>query len=43
MNRGSLSLARPADHPALTPGRLGALVGPPARLGGVLGLAYVYL
>ena len=26
MNRGSLSLARPADQPAVTPGRLGALL-----------------
>ena len=39
MNRGSLSLARPADHPALTPGRLGALLALLAGLVGVLGLA----
>ena len=39
MTRGSLSLARIADHPALTPARLGALLALLMLLIGALGLA----
>lgn len=39
MSLGSLSLARPADHPALTPARLGAVLALLALAVGALGLA----